>query len=355
MNAAQPAPQPNRLQPRQVRTVNLDRQVCRIRFSPCGRFLVGGGFDATVRRLEYTEAALTPIAHLTGHRGWVQALAFHPDRRQLFTGDSWGEVRSWPYAEPAPQPARTIAAHDGWVRDLAISPNGQLLATCGADRKVCLWSTENGRKLHELTGHPDQVFSVAFHPDNALVVSGDLRGNVYEWNVATGRRGREFDCRQLYALNRLQDMGGARRLVFDAAGRTLACAGGRPGTSGGVPTILLLDWTTGRVQHTVSVGTSTDGFVFDLAFHASGYLMAVTSGTPGAGKFFFHRPGEPAPFFLTTAMPNCHSLAVHPDGRRLVVAATNGSSNGNGRPAGNAYPGNFSPLHLWELPANPGT
>jgi hypothetical protein len=35
-----------------------------------------------------------------------------------------------------------------------------------------------------------------------------------------------------------------------------------------------------------------------------------------------------------------------------VVAATNGGSNGNGRPLRNGeYPGNFSPLHVWEMPS----
>ncbi|MBI2808266.1 MAG: WD40 repeat domain-containing protein [Planctomycetes bacterium] len=345
----QPRPQAN--QPRRVRTVNTDRQLGVIRFSPCGRFLAGGGYDATVRRWDYTEAALNALPNLTGHRGWVQALAFHPDQRRLFTADSWGEVRVWNHTERQPNASRTIAAHDGWVRDLAVSADGRTLATCGRDRKVCLWSTQTGNKLHELTAHTDDVFAVAFHPNNQKLVSGDLRGNVYEWDVANGRRGRTFDARSLFGVQRLNDVGGARRLVFDAAGRSLAVAGGRPGTSGSVPTILLFDFAAARLQHTVSVGAATDGFVFDLAFHTAGYLIAVTSGTPGTGKFFLHRPGEQAPYFVSTAMPNCHSLAVHPSGQRLFVAATNAGSNGNGRPLRNGtYPGNTSPLHLWELP-----
>ena len=66
----------------------------------------------------------------------------------------------------------------------------------------------------------------------------------------------------------------------------------------------------------------------------------------------FHRPGDAQPFFLTGSMPNCHSLAVHPGGTRLVVAATNANSAGNGRVLGpnKEYPGNVSPLHVWDLP-----
>jgi hypothetical protein len=350
--SAQPNQNPPR--PRLARTVNLDRQVCKVRFSPCGRFLAAGGYEANVRRWAVDGAALNPLPPLTGHNGWVQALAFHPDRRRLFSADSWGEVRCWPYADREAAPTRVIrAAHDGWVRDLAISADGRLLATCGMDRKVRIWSTEDGRKLHEMAEHNADVFAVAFHPDNRALVSGDLLGNVKQWDAATGRKTRDLNARVLYLESRLQHVGGVRCLLFDAAGRTLACAGTRPSVGAnvqGTPTILLFDWANGRVQHTVSVGGNGDGFVYDAAFHAAGHLMAVSSGNPGAGKLFFHRPGEQAPFFLSTQMPNCHSLAVHPGGTRLVVAATNSGSNGNGRPLQNGqYPGNFSPLHVWEM------
>ena len=36
------------------------------------------------------------------------------------------------------------------------------------------------------------------------------------------------------------------------------------------------------------------------------------------------------PFFLSAKMANCHSLSMHPDGRRFAVVAANKGSNGNG-------------------------
>ncbi len=223
-------------------------------------------------------------------------------------------------------------------------------------QKVAIWSiAENSeaRKLHELTDHNDDVYSVAFHPDNRSLVSGDLHGNVKQWDVATGRKTRDFAaCPTLYRLSGIKEQGGVRSLVFDATGRTLAIAGGQPDASGGRPTIFLYDYAAARLQHTLITEDSQAGLVFDLAFHASGFVMAVTSGTPGNGKFFFHRPGEAAPFFINTRMANCHSLAVHPTNHRLVVAATNTGSNGNGRSLrGGVYAGNFSPLHVWTLPS----
>ena len=79
----------------------------------------------------------------------------------------------------------------------------------------------------------------------------------------------------------------------------------------------------------------------------------MTSGQPGNGKVLFLRPGEKEPFFTHTNVANCHSVTLHPDHKRFAVAAMNKASNGNGRPktADGSYPGNTSPVHLFEIPA----
>src|SRR4051794_22459105 len=152
-------------QPKEGKALNLDRQACIVRFSPCGKFLVAGATDATVRRFDASSPQLVPLPSLTGHNGWVQALAFHPDGKRLLTGDSWGELRCWPFAEKEPKPLWAVkAAHEGWIRGLAVSPDGATLATCGRDGKVSLWSSADGKKQHDLSGQGEDVFAVAFHP-----------------------------------------------------------------------------------------------------------------------------------------------------------------------------------------------
>ncbi|MBL8796473.1 MAG: hypothetical protein JNM56_21415, partial [Planctomycetia bacterium] len=276
---------------------------------------------------------------------------------RLFSADSWGKLICWQEAKPV---WTVEQAHDGWIRGLAVSADGKQLATGGMDRTVRVWSASDGKKLHELTGHAADVLAVAFHPDGQSVVSGDMFGVVKQWDIQQGRAAgvspllREFDAKCLHRLDRLQDTGGARCLAFDADGKTLACAGTQPKNGGnvqGVPTILLFDWVSGKLAHTLKTGVDADGYVYDLHFHPAGFVMAVSSGNPGVGKFYFQQPGDAPPFFITPKMANCHSLAVHPDGTRLVVSATNGGSNGNGRgPNKDNYPGNWSPLVVWEMP-----
>jgi WD40 repeat protein len=198
--------------------------------------------------------------------------------------------------------------------------------------------------------------SVAFHPSGAALASGDFHGAVRHWDLAAGTAAKTFDAAALYAEHRLQECGGARVLAFSADGALLAVAGTRPsggGTVLGPPTVLVYDWSSGELRHTLALGADNDVYVCDLRFHPDGFLMAVTSGQPGGGKLVFRRVEDDTAFFETTAMLNCHSLSLHPAGRRLVVAATSGGSNGNGRvlDANGEYLDNHSPLHVLDLPA----
>ena len=115
--------------------------------------------------------------------------------------------------------------------------------------------------------------------------------------------------------------------------------------------MLLFDYNTGEQIESADLGGTEDGFVFDIHFHSDDFLMAVTSGQPGKGKFLYHRVGDEKSIFSTTKLSNCHSLSLSPDGNQLAVTATNKGSNGNGRRLdkdGN-YVGNSTPIHLFTL------
>jgi len=337
--------------------VKLDQLLCQVRYSPCGQFLVAGSFEAQVRRWSTAGDPMPELPPLLGHNGWVQALVFHPDGKRLFTSDSWGRLCCWPFAEKEAKPLWQVPeAHNGWVRGLAVSPDGKLLASCGRDGVVRLWSPDNGQKVRELTDHKEDVFSLAFHPEDKVLVSGDLKGVIRCWDVATGKSQRQLDATPMFLRDRIQDVGGVRCLHFAQNGTMLLAGGSQPKGGGFVeatPLLLAYDWASRQLKRTLKLGTDRDGFVLDLNWHADGFVMAVTSGQPGSGKLLFQRLEDAQPFFTSAGMANCHALAVHPNGRRLVVSATNANSNGNGRVKGanKEYPGNWSPLHVWEMPA----
>jgi WD40 repeat protein len=326
------------------------------RYSPCGRFLIAGGYDGSVHRWDVTGDEPKLLEPLTGHHGWVQALAFAPGGGIVFTGDSWGRLRAWDYTADKPTPSWEIAeAHDGWLRRIAVSGDGKMLATCGHDQVVRLWDAATGKKEHEFTGHGHDVFVVAFHPDNRQLVSGDHYGVIKHWDIADRKHVRDFDARVLFVENRLQEVGSVRSILFDKDGTTLLAGGTKPKNGGnvqGTPTLLTFNWADGQKTAETTFGGEGDVYVYELQLDPRGYVLVGISGNPGTGKFCFWRIGDKEPFF-SQAMGNCHAISVHPSGQKLAMTGINANNQGNGRVKGTGdmdYPGNYSPITFWDMP-----
>lgn len=345
-----------RFEPKEARQLKLDRQLNAVRFTACGKYLLAAGHDGLIRRFDATAAELPELKPLTGHGGWVQRVVPLPDGEVACSADSWGRLRCTSYVDEAAAPRwEHPAAHEGWILDLSVSPNGECIATCGIDRAIRVWSAADGSKLHEFRAPEWEVMSVTLTPDNNAILAGDLAGMVRQWELASGQIVREFDASSLHKRDRLQDVGGTRRLLFSPDGTQLLCAGTKPKGGGfvqGSASVLVFEVATGRLQKTIDFPGDDTGFVTDLAFHPAGFLMLTTSGQPGNGRLSFRRIQDDAPFFETNKMPNCHGLTLHPSLKMLAVIGTNGGSNGNGRNLDKEgkYPGNSSPIHVWTMP-----
>lgn len=344
-----------KLEPQELCTIECDRQMSVTRFSPCGKYLFAGGYDASVRRWDVTAEEPKSLPSINGHHGWVQGIELQPDGELLFSSDSWGGLRATRYAEAKLQTVWSHEqAHGGWIRAMSLSEDGKMIATAGRDRYARIWSSADGKLLHETSEHPEEVYAAAIHPEKKILVTGDLHGVLRCWDLATGKCAEEKKFEKMHLYERIQDVGGLRLLHFHDDGKTLICAGAEPqraGRSIAIPTIHWLDWPSLEIKHTAQFGPEKQGFIFDLTWHPAGYWAVVSSGQPGNGQFLLLRPTEEKPFFITTKMSNCHSLAVHPEGR-IAVAATNRRSQGNGAvkdKEGN-YLGNWSPIHLFDPP-----
>ncbi|MDA1015068.1 MAG: hypothetical protein O3A00_11535, partial [Planctomycetota bacterium] len=192
---------------KQLRKIDTDRQVCRIRFSPCGKFLFGGGYDSIIRRWDMSTDEAIPLESIAGHRGWVQSVIFSPDGETLFSVDSWGQLAAWPYQDKQPQPKWKVdAAHDGWIRDVAVSRDGKMIATAGRDRFVRIWSAIDGKAIAEFPRHEHDLCRVAIHPDGQSVVSGDLHGTIRHFEIASKTCVREAKFEKMHLYDRIQDV-----------------------------------------------------------------------------------------------------------------------------------------------------
>ena len=70
-----------------------------------------------------------------------------------------------------------------------------------------------------------------------------------------------------------QDAGSIRGTVVDENNVAVAGALGTLGKGTTGPSILLFDWASGKVTHTIKLGAPLEGYVYDLAWHPDGYLI----------------------------------------------------------------------------------
>lgn len=351
---------------RSLGTISPQRQLAKLCYSRDGGTLLAAGRDGLIYRWQLpaggyaggdaaaVAATATAVEQPTvsGHNGWVSALDVSPDGTQLLSADSWGRLtcRSlesadlqvlWNHAE----------AHAGWIRQAVFTPSGNRIVSCGLDGMVRVWSSVDGTLEREFSGGGEDLYSLACHPDGETVAVGDLRGAIQRYGLRDGARLQSFDAGEFYKLSYIQDVGGVRTLAFSADGTVLAAGGCIPENGGfvqGIPGLRLFSVGDGSLLQALRLGDNQDGFLHQVLAHPAGYWMGVCSGQPGKGKVFLHRQGEEAPFRVNKeVLANCHSVALHPGGKEMAVAANAGTYGQQKSMAreGN-YPGNTSPIHV---------
>jgi WD40 repeat protein len=296
------------------------------RFDPSGQFVFAGAQDNSVVRWHLDSGKKTL---LTSHKSWVRALAFAAKEKLLFSGDYAGRILAWPADDEQPKPVRTLEAHRGWVRALAASPDGTMLASCGNDHFVKLWSIPGGELIRELTGHACHVYNVAFHPDGKHLISADLKGVVKVWDVTNGATERELDAKILYKYDPsfLADIGGVRSMALSADGSLLACAGitnvSNAFAGVGNPLVVLFDYKSGKQKQQLRPKTPFQGTAWGVVIHPAGFIAGVGGGN--GGMLWFWKPDNAQDFFNLKLPNNARDLDLHSDGRRLAVAFFDGA------------------------------
>ncbi len=316
------------------RLLQHDRQLACCRFSPDGAHLFAAGFDGLLHRWNLEDDTHSAVE---APGGWIESMVLHPDAQRLYTADSWGQVRCWPIASETLTPEWTIdGANASWLRRLAVSPDGERIATCGNDRMVRVFSATDGKPIKEFAGHQYCVQSVTFHNDGHSLASGDQHGIVKHWNLDTGQCERDLDAGKLFKVFHQYEQGGVRSMTFDPDFKTLYCAGfegENANQAHGKPTVVVLDWESGKEKLTMTPSQDFKGPIVDAMFHPAGYLIGAGSSEAG-GVLWFWRPGEAQECHLVKNATSFRGIDIGADGLRLAATAfgdRGGQRGGNGR------------------------
>ncbi|KAJ3147407.1 protein with putative role during mitosis [Geranomyces michiganensis] len=126
-----------------------------------------------------------PRHTLSGHRGPVTRVAFHPVFTLVAASSEDASIKVWDYESGEFE--RTLKGHTKAVQDLAWDAKGVLLASCSADLSIKLWDSNSDYQcVRTLHGHDHSVSSVLFLLNTDLLASASRDRMIKLWALDTG-------------------------------------------------------------------------------------------------------------------------------------------------------------------------
>lgn len=307
-----------------AKDLKVARPLLSCRYSPDGNYVFAGSEDYQVWRFPTAQGEPVPL----DTSAWVRSLAIADAGQTLITGGYDGRLIWWDALAEQPVAQRSLEAHDGWIRSIAVSPDGQMLASVGNDLRVQLRNVSDGELVREMTGHERYIYNVAFHPTQPLLVTGDLYGNLFEWDLRSGEKNREWKSESLskYDKGFRAQIGGFRGMVFNADGTQLICSGitnvSNAFAGVGNPSVVIFDYAKGEqtIEH-LSKGP-LQGVAWNVVLHPENAIISSTGGS--GGHLLFWKPGEKETFHQLKMPSDVRDLSLSPDGRTIAAAHANG-------------------------------
>ncbi|MFN0051903.1 MAG: c-type cytochrome domain-containing protein [Planctomycetales bacterium] len=135
-------------------------------------------------------------------KGGLMALRRHPKKDELLIGGADGEPKLYKMIRTQVRVIgddfnrlRGYPVMTGRVFAVDFNADGSKFvagSSTGGTGMARIYSTDDGKLLHELPGHTRGVFAVAFSPDGTQVVTGGFDGKLRMFNAETGALVREF-------------------------------------------------------------------------------------------------------------------------------------------------------------------
>ncbi|MBI5931500.1 MAG: PD40 domain-containing protein [Chloroflexi bacterium] len=136
------------------------------------------------RLFVFTLNPLAEVAHTDAHFFPVQEVLFSPDGNTVITLGQEGNIRLWKF--DTLEQIHNIGQFQPEPQDIALSPDGKLLAASFPD-SITIWQLDNDYlPLREFTIPENSGVSIAFSPDQSMLIASGEGELVNIWDVNTG-------------------------------------------------------------------------------------------------------------------------------------------------------------------------
>ncbi|BGP33269.1 pre-mRNA-splicing factor prp46 [Rhodotorula toruloides] len=130
---------------------------------------------------------------ISGHLGWVRAVAVEPGNKWFATGAGDRVIKIWDLASG--ELKLSLTGHISTVRGLAVSPRHPYLFSCAEDKErphfshsigmVKCWDLETNKVIRHYHGHLSGVYSLALHPTLDVLITAGRDASARVWDMRT--------------------------------------------------------------------------------------------------------------------------------------------------------------------------
>jgi pleiotropic regulator 1 len=128
-------------------------------------------------------------AVISGHLGWVRAVAFDPSNEWFVTGSADRTIKVWDFAKCCAGSdgglKLTLTGHIDTIRGLAVSPRHPYMFSVGEDKLVKCWDLEHNKVIRHYHGHLSAVYCVTIHPTLDILITGGRDSTARVWDMRT--------------------------------------------------------------------------------------------------------------------------------------------------------------------------
>jgi WD40 repeat protein len=267
--------------------------------SPDGRFLVCW----QPRRQRVWDLASSPPALLIEHDSGVMRSGFHPDGRHLANLQDDGSILLYDLTAAPPHPQRLAKLDDGLLTKLAFDRDGNNLAVVTASGgAVHVLDARSGKAKAAAWRPQARVNHLAWHPDGKLLAAACDDSRIIVWDTTRGQQAAMLEgC-----------CNGGLEVVFSPDGEFIV-------SSGWENKVRFWHWRTGA-QVLSHMGGSNLRFSREgrMIIGAGGRLKLVEVALGGEYRSLMQQssPAKDIAYWRG---------AIHPDGRLLAVAMSDGA------------------------------